>query len=95
MASGAERTRQYRQRHRELGLCSQCSEPIVPGKTRCARHLQLLHESQSPDWRRKRYQRMKAEGITDTPEYLASQAERQRAYRQRQRDPRAEQDAGA
>ena len=67
----------------------------MPDKTLCARHLQLLHESQSPDWRRKRYQRMKTEGITETPEYLTSQAERQRAYRQRQRERRAEQDADA
>jgi hypothetical protein len=93
MPSSTERTRQYRLRHRELGLCSQCSEPVASGKTRCARHLQLLNESHPPEWRREQYQRLKAAGITDTPEYLAHRAAIQRAYRQRQRARRAEQDA--
>ena len=29
----------YKDKHKELGLCVDCSEPAYPNKTRCARHL--------------------------------------------------------
>jgi hypothetical protein len=29
----------YKQRHRDLGLCVDCSEPVYPDKTRCIKHM--------------------------------------------------------
>jgi hypothetical protein len=30
--------RRYEQRHRDRHLCTRCSEPAVPGLSRCAKH---------------------------------------------------------
>jgi len=34
-----DRRRRYEQKHRDLGLCSQCSEPAVNGTSYCEKHL--------------------------------------------------------
>ena len=31
--------KKYKQRHRELGLCIDCPDPVYPGRTRCLKHL--------------------------------------------------------
>ena len=31
----------YRDRHRERGLCLMCSRPVVKGRTQCAKHLEI------------------------------------------------------
>lgn len=35
----------YKQRHREMGLCSCCSEPVVPGMSYCKKHLKTHYIS--------------------------------------------------
>jgi hypothetical protein len=48
----AEKERQRRLKHKELGLCRQCSEMALPGKTRCYKHT----ESHAMDARYRNYQ---------------------------------------
>ena len=37
---------EYKQKHRELGLCTQCSSPVHPGHMRCLKHLRSHAASQ-------------------------------------------------
>ncbi len=36
--------RAYQRWHAEAGLCTECPQPAVPGRTRCARHLRYSRE---------------------------------------------------
>ena len=42
----------YKQANRDQGLCTDCSEPVVPGKKRCQRHLDYLSRY-TRAWRKK------------------------------------------
>ena len=46
----ASAARAYQLRHAEQGLCTQCPQPVVPGKHVCPRHLR---------YRQERYRRLK------------------------------------
>ena len=49
----------FKQKHRELGLCTQCSSPVHPGFTKCLKHLrshaaaQMKHRLKYPERYRK------------------------------------------
>ncbi len=36
--------RRYRERHKELGLCTLCYEKAAPGKTKCQYHLDKINK---------------------------------------------------
>jgi len=36
----------YKKKHKELGLCTQCSEPVMPFSSRCFKHT-LSHQDNS------------------------------------------------
>jgi len=56
----------YKQKHRELGLCVDCSEPVHKGYTRCLKHIRSQIKLQkrlydaNPEKRRARSRKFKA-----------------------------------
>jgi hypothetical protein len=64
----AEYLRQWRERQKARGLCTQCTQPATPGKTRCEGHQRAVNEA-SARWHEG--QRMKGLCLQCTAPVLA------------------------
>jgi hypothetical protein len=61
----------YKRKHRELGLCVDCSEPVYPDNLRCLKHLRkrnvysAWHYLENLEYYREIHKRIKANRIRD------------------------------